>query len=70
MDYLLLEEGNGYREFPVIDGKAVGITDCAVEKLPSFCWQQEKEGMNVYLISGTSWYFRKKDKTENFVLTE
>lgn len=62
MDYLLLEEGNGYREFPVIDGKAVGITDCAVQKLPSFCWQQEKEGMNVYLISGTSWYFRKKDK--------
>lgn len=62
MDYLLLEEENGYREYPVIDGKAVGISDNSIKYEKAFDWQQRPDGKNVYLISGDARYFKRDDK--------
>ena len=62
MDYLLLEEENGYREYPVIDGKAVGISDNSIKYEKAFDWQQRSDGKNVYLISGDARYFKRDDK--------
>lgn len=62
MDYLLIEEKDGYREFPVIEGRPVGMENWKTDGMKGFCWQKEEDGTSWYFIEGKTWYFQRKEK--------
>lgn len=62
MDYLLLEDTNGYREYPVIDGTVIGRNDICVNDYKMFCWTDGRDGKRGCLITGKTRYLKRGDK--------